>query len=63
MEMGNQKMPHMKHKEHLCYLENTGYLENCRDDFKKLVKNARFICKKCGRSAAHKENLCDPDTI
>lgn len=25
---------------------------------KKLVKDARYICKKCGRAARHDENLC-----
>jgi hypothetical protein len=28
--------------------------------FKDLVKNPRFICKKCGRAAAKEENLCEP---
>jgi hypothetical protein len=28
------------------------------DLLKKLVKDARYICKKCGRAARHEENLC-----
>jgi len=27
---------------------------------KALVKNPKFICKKCGRAAAKEENLCEP---
>lgn len=28
------------------------------DLLKTLVKDAKFICKKCGRAAKHEENLC-----
>ncbi len=56
-------MPHLRHKEHLCYLKNIGYLDNHLDNFKMLVKNSKFICKNCGRSAARAANLCDPDPI
>jgi hypothetical protein len=61
--MKNVDMPHIKHDEHLCYLENMGYLDSYLNDYKDLVRNAEFICKKCGRSAASKENLCDPDKL
>jgi hypothetical protein len=30
------------------------------ETYKNLVKNARFICRKCGRAAAKEENLCEP---
>jgi hypothetical protein len=30
------------------------------DQIKELVKNPKFICKKCGRVAALEENLCEP---
>jgi len=56
-------MPHPRHVEHLCYLENIGYLDKYLNDYKELVKNARFICKKCGRSAASEIYLCKPDKI
>jgi transposase-like protein len=30
------------------------------EEIKKLVREARFICKNCGRSARYEENLCNP---
>lgn len=30
---------------------------------KPLVKDARFICKACGRVAAKRENLCQPEPL
>jgi hypothetical protein len=61
--MKNPQMPHIKHDQHLCYLQNMGYLENYFNDYKELVKNARFVCKNCGRSAGNEENLCRPEKI
>jgi len=66
------KMPHPGHEEHLCYLENIGYLRSPelleigvdrKEEFKRLVKKANFFCKKCGRAAAHKINLCEPEKL
>jgi hypothetical protein len=61
--MKNPEMPHLRHDEHLCYLENMGYLVSYLNDYKKLVKNARFVCKKCGRSASNEANLCEPEKM
>ena len=61
--MNKPEMPHAMHDDHLCYLVNMGYIENSFDDYKKLVKDARFVCKKCGRSANSAENLCRPEKI
>ena len=67
-----EKMPHPGHDEHLCYLENIGYLRSQellemgidrKDEFKKLVRKAKFICRKCGRAAAHQKNLCEPEKL
>ena len=33
------------------------------EKLKPLVKNAKFICKACGRAAAKKESLCQPVAI
>jgi len=33
------------------------------DEIKKLVRNARFICKNCGRAAKDEENLCNPVSL
>ena len=61
--MKKLKMPHAMHDDHLCYLVNMGYMESSLDDYKKLIKDAKFVCKKCGRSANDKENLCRPGKI
>ncbi|MBM4305863.1 MAG: hypothetical protein FJ115_03445 [Deltaproteobacteria bacterium] len=66
------KMPHPEHEIHLCFLENIGYLRSPelleigvdrREEYKRLVRGAKFICKKCGRAAAKKKNLCEPETL
>jgi hypothetical protein len=61
--MKNPEMPHLNHEGHLCYLQNMGYLGSYLNDYKELVKNAKFVCKKCGRSAASEANLCEPEKI
>jgi hypothetical protein len=71
--MGNRrKMPHTGHEEHLCFLENIGYLRSqellelgidAKEYYKGLVKGAKFICRKCGRAAANDQNLCEPEKL
>jgi len=56
-------MPHAMHDEHLCYLVNMGYLESSLEDYKKLVKDAKFVCKNCGRTADSEEYVCQPAKI
>jgi hypothetical protein len=58
--MAKIKMPHPMHDEHLCYLVNMGYLDSSMKEYKELVKDAKFVCKRCGRSADSDENLCRP---
>ncbi|OGP90813.1 MAG: hypothetical protein A2157_05010 [Deltaproteobacteria bacterium RBG_16_47_11] len=67
-----KKMPHPGHEEHLCYLENIGYLRSPelleigvdrKEEYKQLVKKPKFFCKKCGRAAAHEINLCEPEKL
>lgn len=49
--------PHLGHSKHLCDMVLKGAdLET----YKNLVKDPKFICKKCGRAAAKEENLCEP---
>ena len=55
--------PHPGHQDHLCVGHAVGYLHTNLEDYKKLVRNARFICKQCGRTAADAKNLCDPDPL
>lgn len=52
---------HLGHGKHLCHLvEDMGIDIN---EYKKLVRNAKFLCKNCGRVAATEENLCEPIKI
>lgn len=46
-------------ENHLCCIAARQDLERV----KKIVKDAQFFCKKCGRAAREKENLCDPSRI
>lgn len=61
--MEGVKMPHWGHEEHLCLLENVGYLRVSFEDYKKLVKGGKFICKECGRVAVEARNLCAPEKL
>ena len=61
--MEKPDMPCPMHDEHLCYLVNMGYLENSPKEYKALVKGAKFVCAKCGRSANSNESLCRPVKI
>jgi hypothetical protein len=61
--MADPKMPHPAHEQHLCYLQNLGYVESNLEDYKKLVRNPQYVCKNCGRAAAHEINLCKPDKL
>jgi len=56
-------MPHIGHEEHLCYLENVRYIDSNLEEYKKLIRNPKFVCRRCGRAAAKAENLCDPEAL
>ena len=58
--MAKAKMPHSGHDEHLCFLQNLGFALQDPEEYKTLVRNAKFMCQQCGRAAAKKENLCKP---
>ena len=51
---------HLGHAEHLCNLVNQGI---DLEDYRKLVKNPKFLCKKCGRTAELEKNLCEPTPL
>ena len=51
-------IPHVGHRNHLCDLAEQGNIT--LDQMKELVRNPKFICRKCGRVAAKEENLCEP---
>jgi len=41
----------------------SGDIKDGTGKFKKLVKDARYFCRKCGRSARQKRNLCKPEAL
>ncbi len=61
--MAEVKMPHPGHEKHLCLLQNTGYVKENFADYKSLVKDSKYVCKSCGRTAAHDANLCAPEAL
>ncbi len=61
--MADAKMPHPGHEEHLCYLQNVGFLLKNWDDYRSLVKNGKYICRACGRVAESESNLCVPEEL
>ena len=61
--MPERKMPHPLHEQHLCYLQNVGFVQSNLAEYKELVKNPKFVCKNCGRSAANEKNLCEPEKL
>jgi DNA replicative helicase MCM subunit Mcm2 (Cdc46/Mcm family) len=61
------KFPHPGHEKHLCKIWSDTYnvdevIPNV-DEVIPLVKDAKFMCKVCGRAAANQENLCDPTPL
>jgi hypothetical protein len=61
--MAEVKMPHAGHEDHLCLLQNVGYLKSNFEDYKKLVKDGKYVCKNCGRVAVNEKNLCAPEKL
>ena len=58
--MARAKMPHTGHYHHLCYLTNINYNLFNPKQYKALVKNAKFLCRVCGRVDVSDKNLCKP---
>lgn len=54
------EMPHIGHQLHLCVLWHT---RQTAEMLIPLVKDAKFVCKICGRVARNQENLCEPTAI
>ncbi|MBN2210458.1 MAG: hypothetical protein JW709_03600 [Sedimentisphaerales bacterium] len=51
------------HENHLCYLTNLRQHEDASESFLKLVREPKYFCKRCGRAAADKKNLCKPTKL
>jgi hypothetical protein len=52
--------PHPGHAEHLCVLWP---MYRDVEKLKEIVKDAKFVCKTCGRAAASQRLLCEPVPI
>jgi hypothetical protein len=61
--MAEEKSPHPGHENHLCHLQNIGFLLKDWEGYKKLVKNPQYICRGCGRLAASDKSLCLPEKL
>jgi hypothetical protein len=67
--MKKVKIPHnancksKSHDEHLCCLVSQGVLSGDVAKYKKLIKDAEFICLYCGRLAKDIESLCVPERL
>lgn len=53
----------MKEKRTLCKLVEANYLSDSLDEYLKLVRKGRFVCRRCGRVARKKRNLCKPKEL
>lgn len=53
-----QKAPHIGHQHHLCAMCENGACT--LEEVKELVRDSKFLCRKCGRTAVNEENLCEP---
>jgi len=49
--------------EALCCLAKRDAVKDFPEDYLKLVLSPRYVCKKCGRVAHNKKNLCEPKNI
>jgi len=47
----------------LCFIGDIGKEKLTLENYKKLVKEPKFICKGCGRAAANDSNLCAPEKM
>ncbi len=52
-----------KKQKALCKLCKEDCLKDSFDSYIKLVQDSKFVCKKCGRTAQSKVNLCKPFEI
>jgi hypothetical protein len=63
IEIPGFEMPHSKHEQHLCFLQNVGYIEKNPEEYKRLVRNARFACRSCGSVTENAVNLCEAEKL
>lgn len=52
-----EQTPHIGHRHHLCDMAEKGLVP--LEQMKELVRDPKYICRKCGRVATNQENLCE----
>jgi len=57
------RMPHPGHEKHLCHLQTLGFVQDHFAEYRKLVKDGKFVCRACGRVAAEEKSLCLPERL
>ena len=49
--------------KNLCECVKKGLPKDNPKEYKKLVQDGKFFCKKCGRVANKDKNLCKPESL
>ncbi len=52
-----------KSNKPLCKLVKGDILKESSKGYRELVLNPQYLCRKCGRLAAGKKNLCKPESL
>jgi len=47
----------------LCSLVRKGFQKDQPEEYKDLLRDAKYMCKKCGRAAAKAKCLCKPTKL
>ena len=47
----------------LCELKSDGFIEKDFKSYRKLVRQGKYVCRRCGRVARRKTNLCHPKRL
>jgi hypothetical protein len=51
------------HNNHLCQLMYNSIFITRKEDYKALVKDSKYVCRACGRTAVSDKSLCDPEKL